>query len=57
MLREDGQTAGPIGLKFIVDTNWWPGVLYAKKIINLFFKMFFKIFFTRVTPGPVASNI
>ena len=25
MLRIAGQTAGPIGLKFVVDTQGWPG--------------------------------
>ena len=25
MLRIGGQTAGPIGLKFFVDTHGWPG--------------------------------
>ena len=25
MLRIAGQTAGPIGLKFFVDTHGWPG--------------------------------
>ena len=25
MLRIAGKTAGPIGLKFIVDTHGWPG--------------------------------
>ena len=31
MLAIAGQTAGPIGLKFVVDTHGWPGVLQAKK--------------------------
>ena len=26
-----GQTAGPIGLKFFVDTHGWPGVIYISK--------------------------
>ena len=33
-----GQMAGPIGLKFFVDTHGWPGV---KKIRNFFFQFFF----------------
>ena len=32
-----GQTAGPIGLKFFVDTQGWPGVFKAKKIRSFFF--------------------
>ena len=27
------QTAGPNGLKFFVDTHWWPGVAIGLKII------------------------
>ena len=42
MLRKAGQTAGPIGLIFFVDTHGWPGVLLlkAKKIRIYFFKFF-----------------
>ena len=47
-----GQTAGPIGLKFFVDTHGWPGVSQAKKIEIFFFP---KLFFTRATPGPSAG--
>ena len=48
MLRIAGLTAGPIGLKFFVDTHEWPGGV--KK-----FEIFFQIFFiTRATPGPSA---
>ena len=38
-----GQTAGPIGLKFFVDTHGWPG--YKK--FGIFFS---KYFFPRATP-------
>ena len=48
-----GQTAGPIGLKFFVDTHGWPGVIKAKKSKFFFFRNFF---FPRATPGPLASN-
>ena len=49
-----GQTAGPIGLKFFVDTQGWPGgdIGYKK-----FQKVFFQKFFPRATPGPSASII
>ena len=40
-----GQTAGPIGLKFVVDTDGWPGVLKAKKKSKFFFQ---KIFFSKI---------
>ena len=43
-----GQTAKPIGLKFFVDIQRWPGVLKAKKNFENFF-------FPRATPGPSAS--
>ena len=46
VLREDGQTAGPIGLK-CNDTNGWRGVLYAKQNSKfVFFKIFKKNFST-----------
>ena len=32
-----GQTAGPIGLKFFVDTQGWPGGDRLKKIRNFVF--------------------
>ena len=41
MLCIAGQRAGPIGLKFFVNTHGWPGVLWAKKIETLFFNIFF----------------
>ena len=44
MLSIAGQTAGPIGLKFVVDAHGWPGVLKAKKI-DLKKCIFFSIFF------------
>ena len=65
MLCIAGQTAGPIGLKFFVDTHGWPGVLYAKKMFCFFHNIFFLIyffsnfffkFFSRATPGPLAST-
>ena len=40
MLHIAGKTAGPIGLKFVVDTQWWPG-----SVIDFFFKFFFTFFF------------
>ena len=43
-----GQTAGPIGLKFCVNTQGWPGGdIGYKKIPKSFFfwKFFFKFFF------------
>ena len=41
MLPIAGQTAGPIGLKFFVDTHGWPGGdIGKKKIENFFFKIF-----------------
>ena len=45
MLPIAGQTAGPNGLNFFLDTHWWPwGVLGFKKS-NFNFKFFFKTFF------------
>jgi len=44
--RRAGQMAGPIGLKFFVDTQEWRGgLLKAKK---------FQFFFPRAMPGPSA---
>ena len=31
MLPINGQTAGPIGLKFFLDTQWWPGSVKGYK--------------------------
>ena len=45
-----GQTAGPIGLTFFVDTHGWPGgVKGNKKKSKIFFKFFFfrKLFFSK----------
>ena len=53
MLRIAGQTAGPIGRKFFVDTHGWPE--YRLKISEIFFNFFFN-FFPRGMPGPSASN-
>ena len=39
MLPIAGQTAGPIGLKFIVDTRGWPGL--KSKINSKFLLTFF----------------
>ena len=52
-----GQTAGPIELKFFVDTHGWTGCFIGKKIRflkNIFFKFFFKNF-SRATSGPSAN--
>ena len=43
MLRIAGQTAGPIGRKFFVDTHGWPE--YRLKISEIFFNIFFQLFF------------
>ena len=53
-----GQTAGPIGLEFFVDTHGWPGGDIGLKNPNsFFFEIFFfsKFFFLWATPGPLAS--
>ena len=58
MLSIAGQTAGPIGLKFFVDTHGWRrGECDSlKKIRSLFSKTKnFKFFFPQATPGPSAS--
>ena len=44
MLHIASQTAGPIGLKFFVDTHGWPRGCYRLKKIQIFFH------------GPSASN-
>ena len=48
MLRIAGQTAGPIGLNFFVDTHGYPGVLKAKKIDICF------NFFSTANAGPFS---
>ena len=53
MLHIAGQTAGPIGQKFAVDTHGWLGVLKDKK--RIFFKKMFSTFFPWATPGHSAS--
>jgi len=35
MLCTGGQTAGPIGLKFSMDTQGWPGSVEGKLFLNL----------------------
>ena len=53
-----GQTAGPIGLTFFVDTHeWLGGAIGYKKIRNKKNKKNSKFFFPRATPGPLASSI
>ena len=49
-----GQTAGPIGLKFCVDTHGWRECYRLEKIDN-FFNFFSNFFFPRAMPGPSAS--
>ena len=47
MLRIAGQRAGPIGLKFFVDTHGWPGgvILFFRQLfISFIFKYFFQMF-------------
>ena len=52
-----GQTAGPIGLKFCGHSRSGWGVSKAKKIRFFFvFKFLKTIFFSRATPGPLASS-
>ena len=48
-----GQTAGPIGLNFFVDTQGRSGGDIGKK--NQ--KKKFQIFFPRATPCPLASGL
>ena len=45
-MRIAGQMAGPIGLKFFVETYKWPGGCYRLKNS--------KNFFPQATPGPSA---
>ena len=35
-----GQTAGPIGLKFFVDTHGWPGGVSGRQKFEFFFFKF-----------------
>ena len=55
-----GQTAGPNGLNFFVDTQGWPGSK-AKKIRNFLFSkfffsnnFFFQHFFSTGNAGPFS---
>ena len=50
MLRIAGQTTGPIGLKFFVDTHGWPGVLWPVKM-EFFSKIFFSNFVSAGNAG------
>ena len=47
MLPIAGQTAGSIGLKFFVDTQWWPWSVIGYEKFD-----FFKKTFLLVTSGP-----
>ena len=51
MLPIAGQTTGPNGLKFFVDTQGFQGVFRLKKI-RFFFKFFFQNFFYTGNAGP-----
>ena len=57
MLPMADQTAGPIGLKFFVDTHGWPGSFTGqKKLIfspNTFY-YFFSNFFSTGNAGPFS---
>ena len=53
MLPIAGQTAGPNGLKFCVDTQRWPGGVFGCK--KRFFSQHF--FFHEQRPGPSASAV
>ena len=57
MLSIVGQTAGPIELKFCVDTHGWPGDVIGEKKPYFFSKICCSIFFSRATPSPSASYI
>ena len=50
MLFIAGQTAGPIGLNFFVDTQGWPGSVIGYKKFEFFFSKNV-LFFPRATPG------
>ena len=54
MLPIPGQTAGPIGLKFFLDTQGWPGSVKGYKKTNFFENIFFSIFFFTVNAGPFS---
>ena len=54
MFRTAGQTA--IGLKFFVDTHWWPAGVICQKQTKFFSPIFLKFFFPRAMPGPSASD-
>jgi len=43
MFRITGKMAGPIGLKFFVDTRGWSGGVIGEKKID-FFTLFFNFF-------------
>ena len=49
-----GQSAGPIGLTFFVDTHEWPGGVIGLK--NRKYFLIFISIFPRATPGPSASR-
>ena len=55
MLPKAGQTAGPIGLKFVGTLMGVQGCFRLKKIEIIIFLNFFYFVFPRVTPGPSAS--
>ena len=56
MLRIAGQTAGPIGLIFVVDTQGVAGGCYRlKKMLNFFSLNFSKQKCPRAMPVPSAS--
>ena len=55
MLPIAGQTAGPIGLKFIVDTRGWP-VLKSKINSKFLLTFFLKTFLPRTTPSLSAPT-
>ena len=55
MLRIAGQTVGPIGLKFFVDTHGRPGGVIGKKIFEHFFPNNFFLVFYHGKAGPSAS--
>ena len=54
MLSIAGQTAGPIGLKFFVDTQGWPGGVRLKNKKKNFFHFF--IYGQRRAPQLVITN-
>ena len=55
MLPIAGQTVGPNGRTFFVDTQGWPGGVLGQKKFFYFFQIFFNIYFSRATPGLSAS--